>query len=692
MGNLAHAGSRREPIEAATLERVLAEAAGAAAGADDAATVIGRALDILHEGLGEAGASAFVLEHGRLWSVGVRGYSAPPFGLTLDEGIVGRAARTCSVQMIVDVKSDPDFVPVLGDTVSELAVPIVIDGGLVGIVNIETRRRLPAGCDSDVASLAAALAAPLVELRASRNIGLSALARLFVYMSSLRDPGAIAEIAVGALARALPLETSQLLLLDESGDLVETATWSSGGDGVEPLSGDVLQDLRGLLEESAVIELLDAGKVQVPGLAGSRVRSVVIVPLRASGEEFGLLVGASRFATGFDHGQGELAALLAAHTAASLDAALALGRERRSAHTDSLTGLLNRRGIEERLELALAETQDDRQPLSVVVLDCDDFKDVNDRAGHEVGDALLREIGILLETACPPGGSAARLGGDEFLVLLPGADSDAALAAAERVRETLDVGLDLAGFPVRLSAGISTYPYDGASARQLLRAADQALYRAKTTGKDRAIGFRELVRSARVEAPTGVPSERDRPGRRQADSAVVDAIAASEAMWAVTTVEAVLERLCKSVTFVVGATGTLVSRVEGPRLADMVRHSIRDIDLGEDTAYLISDFPVTQEVLEAMSPRSISFLDDDLDRAEAFVLRELRMNCALLVPLVVHGRAWGLVEAYDMRMRRFAREDEAVARFLVSQAGRRLESLGAATGGKRRLPLFRLPL
>ena len=118
---------------------------------------------------------------------------------------------------------------------------------------------------------------------------------------------------------------------------------------------------------------------------------------------------------------------------------------------------------------------------------------------------------------------------------------------------------------------------------------------------------------------------------------------------------------------------------------------MRDIDLGEDTAYLISDFPVTKKVLETISVRSISFLDEDLDRAEAFVLRELGMNCALLVPLVVHGRSWGLVEIYDMRLRRFTPEDEVVAWFLVGQAGRRIESLGEISGRKRRLPLFHLP-
>ncbi len=73
----------------------------------------------------------------------------------------------------------------------------------------------------------------------------------------------------------------------------------------------------------------------------------------------------SRFAKEFDRGQGELAALLAAHAAASLDAAIALDRERRSAHTDALTGLLNRRGLEERLDRELDAAQDDRRPLSL---------------------------------------------------------------------------------------------------------------------------------------------------------------------------------------------------------------------------------------------------------------------------------------------------------------------------------------
>ena len=241
-------------------------------------------------------------------------------------------------------------------------------------------------------------------MRTNRSVDLSSLARLFVYMSALRDPVAIAQVAVRTLGRVLPIESSRLLVLDD-----EPAARRLGATGALPAARtrsreESLLALRDHVGPTAVFELLDAGDLGIPELDRARVRSVVLIPLRANGDDIGLLVGASRFATTFDRSQAEMAALLAAHAAASLDAALALDRERRSAHTDTLTGLLNRRGLEERLERELADAQEERRPLSLVVLDCDDFKDVNDRAGHEFGDALLREVGLVLRRACPEGG------------------------------------------------------------------------------------------------------------------------------------------------------------------------------------------------------------------------------------------------------------------------------------------------
>ena len=130
---------------------------------------------------------------------------------------------------------------------------------------------------------------------------------------------------------------------------------------------------------------------------------------------------------------------------------------------------------------------------------------------------------------------------------------------------------------------------------------------------------------------------------------------------------------------------------EGNRLFDVARHTLRDVTLGAEATYLIDDFPLTKETLESGRSRAISFLDEDLDRAEAFILRELGMNACLLVPLVVAGQPWGLVELYEARMRRYTRDEEVVADFLSGQASRRIEQFGDVETLRRRPPLRRFP-
>jgi len=693
MRRTSHALATPDGITSEQLRAACEAAATAARSAADPALAIEAALGALHDRVDGALVVALMLEHGRLWLVGTRGYAMIPEGLAIGEGVVGRAVREGTPQLVMDVGADVDFIETAAGIVSELAVPLVSSGSVVGVLAIETFSRLPHDAGTLAADVAAALTPIVHELRSGRHVDLSSLARLFVYLSTLRDTAAIGDVVVRSLARVLPVETSQLLLQDESGTLVDTSIWRASDDAPGPLSLEALDALRGRVAPSAVFELLDADALRVPEIAGTRVRAVVLMPLRASGEEFGVLVGTSRFGKEFDRVQAEAAALLAAHTAASLDAALALGRERRCALTDPLTGLLNRRGLEERLERELHGAQAERSPLSLIVLDCDDFKDVNDRAGHEFGDALLREIGHVLGAVVPDVGCAARLGGDEFVVMLPATEADEAEAAALDVQGRLAAGLDEAGFPLHLSAGVSTYPYDGAGATQLVRAADQAMYEAKARGKDRVVVFRELVRRGNAEgvaAEETAATERRRGAARPDASTLEGTMEAAGAIWLERTPAGTLDRLAKSLTFVVGAIAAQISRIDANRLVDLAQHTLRDIDLGEDSAYLIDEFPVTKQVLESGLPCALSFLDDDLDPAEAFVLREVQMNCCLLLPLHLHGGPWGLVELYDMRLRRFTRDDQAVAEFLVQQAARRLESFGELDDELRRLPLFRV--
>ena len=170
-----------------------------------------------------------------------------------------------------------------------------------------------------------------------------------------------------------------------------------------------------------------------------------------------------------------------------------------------------------------------------------------------------------------------------------------------------------------------------------------------------------------------------------------DAVAATEAIEAEDTTRAVCNRLCKALVFVVGATACSASRVDGDYLVDVTSHALRDVNLGRDAAYRISDFPLTAKVLRSAEPRAISFADGDVDPAEAFILRELGMNALLMVPLHVGGAPWGLAELYEMRLRRFTEDEVSVARFLVSQAERRLEIVSANDPPLRRPPVYELP-
>jgi diguanylate cyclase (GGDEF)-like protein/putative nucleotidyltransferase with HDIG domain len=152
----------------------------------------------------------------------------------------------------------------------------------------------------------------------------------------------------------------------------------------------------------------------------------------------------------------------------------------RLALTDPLSGLGNHRHFHERLQRELTAAQDGGGRLSLCFLDIDDFKNVNDRFGHPAGDRVLSQIATRLRQ----GGEAFRLGGDEFALLWPGSSSGAALAAAQSVVDRIaETDFGPAG-PVKVSAGIATFPHHGRERDSLIRLADGALYWAKEHGKN----------------------------------------------------------------------------------------------------------------------------------------------------------------------------------------------------------------
>lgn len=164
-------------------------------------------------------------------------------------------------------------------------------------------------------------------------------------------------------------------------------------------------------------------------------------------------------------------------------------RTERSAMTDWLTGLYNRGAFRSAALRELRRAQRYRQTLSVIFFDLDDFKVVNDRFGHELGDQVLREVSRLLRRSVRDVDVAARFGGEEFAVLLPETGRSGAVAVADRVRNSIIKQTNVRDpheEPLKLtvSGGIAVYPDDGGELGDLLRQADAALYRAKAAGKN----------------------------------------------------------------------------------------------------------------------------------------------------------------------------------------------------------------
>jgi diguanylate cyclase (GGDEF)-like protein/PAS domain S-box-containing protein len=163
----------------------------------------------------------------------------------------------------------------------------------------------------------------------------------------------------------------------------------------------------------------------------------------------------------------------------------------KQAFHDSLTGLANRALFRDRLEQALARSARSHDPLAIVLLDLDGFKQVNDSLGHDVGDELLQEIGRRFSDVVRPGDTLARLGGDEFAVLVEGANQ-AGTDVARRILDRLAVPATVAGreFVISASAGIALHGGGPGDGDELIRHADVAMYSAKESGRGRFEVFR----------------------------------------------------------------------------------------------------------------------------------------------------------------------------------------------------------
>ncbi len=229
-------------------------------------------------------------------------------------------------------------------------------------------------------------------------------------------------------------------------------------------------------------------------------QNVVVVPLSAENRPLGALVLEHDQRAGGRIQRRVVASLerSASYAALALRNAWLLEQVQRLAATDGLTKIANRRTFEATLEREVARATRSAEHLSLVMIDIDHFKRLNDENGHQAGDEVLRNVAAALSCECRDFDTAARYGGEEFAVVLPGCGPEEALDIAERLRQA--VAAAPAVVPITASAGVATFPAHAGDADTLVRAADDALYGSKNRGRDRTTVSSGVPPEAQVDA------------------------------------------------------------------------------------------------------------------------------------------------------------------------------------------------
>jgi diguanylate cyclase (GGDEF)-like protein len=188
----------------------------------------------------------------------------------------------------------------------------------------------------------------------------------------------------------------------------------------------------------------------------------------------------------------------------------ALEQAQRMAQHDPLTDLANRGAFYEQAASELVRCQRYGHPLTIVYIDCDDFKAINDRLGHQTGDVLLCVVASILQRSVRTSDIVARLGGDEFIIGLVETGIDAALTTVQRMRQTLSDTMQQQHWPVTFSIGVATFTSPPASVDVLINSADQLMYAAKQSGKN---AVRHAVIGAGMLGTGAAPADPNHHGR-----------------------------------------------------------------------------------------------------------------------------------------------------------------------------------
>lgn len=432
----------------------------------------------------------------------VRSYRRPDHA-----GLSGACWTTRQLINVGDVRSDPRYMEVLPSCRSEICVPIVAGELVLGVLGVQSDQVGAFSVDDEqlLSAYARLLAMALMHARIHRArqrdiaelLAISEVART----AAALDLPATLESVSASFRRITTSDSVALYLWDARTErlvmsahaydkVLFTAEYAELVRERALALGEGITGWAGLHREAAHIDDLaaDGRAVALDGTSLDN-RSAIVVPLVVQDRLVGVVRALKLGIAAYTEDHFRFAQTLSLQAALAIAAAEAHAEIRRLSVTDELTGAYNVRHVMQRLreEMEFAKRHDDS--VSLLVLDGDAMKMVNDQFGHAEGNRVLVEITASMRAVLRVSDVLGRFGGDEFLVVLPRTSLPDALVTAERLRLAIATRehRNSWGEPIRatVSIGVATYPAHAASADDLFRVADRALYKAKQNGRNR---------------------------------------------------------------------------------------------------------------------------------------------------------------------------------------------------------------
>jgi diguanylate cyclase (GGDEF)-like protein len=273
-----------------------------------------------------------------------------------------------------------------------------------------------------------------------------------------------------------------ILMQDEgTGEWGVKSNWRISDETGKVLFDRAYQRLSSWKEKEEAMPLLDDPSQDAP----PELKTALCAPLRSRGNIIGAVIVANNDCSKlFNPVSRRLLSTFADHSAVAIENILLYKKSQHLSITDGLTGVYNYRYFQEQLKTELSRAHRYDLNFSLIIVDLDNFKEINDTYGHLKGDEILKKASSFLKKTVRESDTVARYGGDEFVILLPEALKKDSQNVGERIRKGISGSLG-ADTPVYASIGVSAYPDDGVYAEDLIKKADSALYKAKQEGRNK---------------------------------------------------------------------------------------------------------------------------------------------------------------------------------------------------------------